>query len=291
MRRGDKLEVTGFTTHSVFKFKNKFMKKIFSVIFILAIALCSQSFAAANEKWNSDEGLKRLSRSQSKNDFYQLVNFYQPQINPLYCSVATGVILLNATHDREKIPSQKENQVERPKNAGGGISEFHSYSQLSFLNDKTDKIKKREIVQLKAAAGEKNGKEFYDAGLSFDDFANILEQTYAFKVEKNHVEKNDEKSRQKFREDLQKYLADSKNFVVVNFDGKIVGNGTRGHFSPLAAYDEESDSVLVLDVALHKTGWYWVDLKKLFEALNTKDADTYRGYLVVKTSFEKGGGA
>ncbi len=256
--------------------------QIFSTIFILAIALCSQSFAAANEKWNSDEGLKRLSHSQSKNDFYQLINFYQPQINPLYCSVATGVILLNATSDREKIPSQKENQIERPQNAGGGISEFHSYSQLSFLNDKTDKIKKREIVQLKAVASAKNGKEFYDAGLSLDDFSDILKQVYKLRVEKNHVEKNDEKTRQKFREDLKKYLADSKNFIVINFDGKIVGNGTGGHFSPLAAYDESSDSVLVLDVALHKTGWYWVDLDKLLEALNTKDADTYRGYLVVR---------
>ncbi len=255
--------------------------KIFSAIFIIIIAFCGQSFAAENEKWNSEEGLKRLERSQAKNDFYQLVNFYQPQVNPLYCSVATGVILLNATSDREKIPSQKENQVKRPKGAGGGIAEFHSYSQQSFLNEKTDNIKKRQIIQLKAPA-RKNGKEIYDPGMSMGDFSKVLNRVYGFRVEENHVAKNGENSRQKFREDLKKYLVDSDHFVVVNFDGKIVGNGTRGHFSPVAAYDEVSDSILVLDVALHKTGWYWVDLSKLFEAINTEDGDTYRGYLVVK---------
>lgn len=254
------------------------IKQLTALFFIVLIALCSQAFATENEKWNSDEGLKRLSQSQFKSDFYQLVNFYQPQSNPFYCSVATGVILLNATHKNSEIPSQKENQAKRPKAVGGGISEFHSYSQLSFLNDQTDKIKRREVIQLKAPKHD----EVYDAGMSLTDFNKILTQVYNFKTEVNRVEKNDETSQQKFRQDLKKYLADDKNFVVVNFDGKIVGNGTRGHFSPLAAFNAETDSVLVLDVALHKTTWYWVDLAKLFEAMNTKDEDTYRGYLVIR---------
>jgi hypothetical protein len=258
------------------------ISKTISAIFIFAIVLSSQVFAAANEKWNSAEGLKRLERSQFKNDFYQLVNFYQPQINPLYCGVATSVILLNATHSNDKIPSQKENHVEKPQAIGGGIAEFHSYSQLSFLNEKTDKIKKREIIQLKAVSDVKDGKESYDAGMSLTDFTKILTQVYDFKTTVKRVEKNDKKTRQNFREDLKKYLADQKSFLVVNFDGKIVGNGARGHFSPLAAFDEESDSVLVLDVALHKTTWYWVSVDKLSEAMNTKDEDTYRGYVVVR---------
>ena len=44
-------------------------------------------------KWNGEQGLERFERSKYKNDFYQLVNFYQPQINPLYCSVASSVIV------------------------------------------------------------------------------------------------------------------------------------------------------------------------------------------------------
>jgi hypothetical protein len=46
--------------------------------------------------WNSEEGLHKLSRAAFKNDFYQLAHSYQPQINPLYCGIASSVIVLNA---------------------------------------------------------------------------------------------------------------------------------------------------------------------------------------------------
>jgi hypothetical protein len=35
---------------------------------------------------------------------------------------------------------------------------FYSYSQLGFLNEKTDVIKKREIIQMKAVKEIKDGK-------------------------------------------------------------------------------------------------------------------------------------
>ena len=191
------------------------------------------------------------------------------------------MILLNATYANDKIPSQKENQIKRPKAAGGGISEFHSYSQLGFLNEKTDVIKKREIIQMKAVKEIKDGKEIYDAGVSLADFSKILSKVYGLKVKVNYADKNDEKSVNKFRNDLKKYLTENKKFIVVNFDGKMIGNKTRGHISPAVAYDEVSDSVLVLDAALHKNSWYWVGVWELYNAMNSKDGDRFRGYLVV----------
>ena len=55
----------------------------------------------------------------------------------------------------------------------------------------------------------------------------------------------------------------------------------KGHFSPLGAYDVESDSVLVMDVAGFKNGWYWVPVKDLYAAMNTLDGSVYRGWLVI----------
>ncbi|MBU6338863.1 MAG: hypothetical protein KGQ36_02705 [Rickettsiales bacterium] len=257
----------------------KHLIKIISVFFILAIPVLAN--AADTEKWNSVEGLKRLKNSKFNNDFYQLANYYQPQINPLYCSVATGVMLMNALNAGEEIPSQKENEIKKPEAMGGGVIEFHSYSQLGFLNEKTDKIKKREIIQLKEPKEVKNGEKIYDAGVALGDYAKILNKAYGLKVKLHYVEQNDEKSIQKFRDDVKKYLAEDKKFIVVNFDGKMIGNKTKGHISPLAAYDEESDSILVLDAALHKNTWYWVQLPSLYKAMNTKDGDNYRGYLIV----------
>ena len=52
-----------------------------------------------------------------------------------------------------------------------------------------------------------------------------------------------------FREDLRTVLMDSVRFLVVNFKGRTIGASTDGHISPVAAYDEKTDSVLLLDVA------------------------------------------
>ena len=231
-------------------------------------------------KWNGEQGLERFERSKYKNDFYQLVNFYQPQINPLYCSVASSVIVLNALRNGE-IPSQKALEIVRPASEGGSVSEFHSYSQLTFFNAETDKIKKHEIIEFKQPKEVKNGKKVFDAGLSIGDLKDILTKVYKVKVSLVYAVKDNAKSVNNFRADLKKYLSDNKNFVIVNFDGAVLGAKVGGHISPLAAYDEASDSVLVLDVALHKETWYFVPLAKLYEAMNTKDGEHYRGYLVV----------
>ena len=255
-----------------------YLKK--TAIFILAIIFSTQTFAAPNAKWNSDESIKRLNRSQSKNDFYQLVNFFEPQINPLYCSIATGTILLNALN-YGNIPSQKDGEVQKPEVAGNNILEFHLYSQNGFLNNKTNKIKKHEVIKYEATTII-NDKEVYDAGLSMSDFSKMLSKAYNLKVNVTYAKKNNTKSIDTFRQTLKKYLIEDGHFVVVNFDGKILNLATRGHVSPIAAYDEESDSVLVLDVALHKNQWYWAPLEKLYAAMNTMDNENYRGYLLVK---------
>lgn len=256
------------------------MRRLFASIFILAIAVCGDVFASGLEVWNSKEGLERLQSSQFKSDFYQLVNFYQPQANPLFCGPASGVIVLNAL-EHGKIASQKEIEVKRPEAMGGGVVEFKSYSQLSFLNDKTDKIKKREIINLKAPKTVIDGKEVYDPGLTIGEFSSILSKVYKLKTKLTYIEKNDKESTNKFRDLLKKYLNEDKKFVLANYDGKVLGSNTGGHISPLVAYDEKSDSVLVLDVALHKEMWYWASVDDMFKAMNTKDGDLYRGYLIV----------
>ncbi len=215
-----------------------------------------------------------LIESKFNNDFFQLANFYQPQIDPVYCSVATSVIILNALYKTSEIPSQKIAEIQRPEHKG--VIEFHSFLQSSFFNAKTDKIKQKDIIEYKA----KNAKGEYDAGVSLGDFAKIL-KSYGLKVKKVYANKNDKKSLAKFRADLKKYLADDKKFIALNFDGKILGTKTGGHISPAVAYHEESDSVLILDVALHKNQWYFAPVSKLYDAMNSKDGDKFRGYLIV----------
>ena len=250
-------------------------KKIFVFFLLISNAVFAAGENSQAQKWNSPEGLKRLERSQFKNDFYQLVNFYQPQENPLFCSIATGTMIRNALN-YDNIPSQKEGEVVKPD---GTIAEYHLYAQKGFFNRATERVKKRAIIENKETLPD--GKT-YDAGLSLGDFAKML-GVHGLEAWPVFAKKNDVKFGQEFREVLKRSLSEQEEFVVVNFDGKVLGKETRGHISPLAAYDEETDSVLVLDVALHKNPWYWIEVSQLLKSMNTKDGNTYRGYLRVSS--------
>ncbi len=72
-------------------------------------------------------------------------------------------------------------------------------------------------------------------------------------------------------------------FVVANYDRGAIGQTGTGHFSPLAAWHAESDSVLVLDVARFKYPPHWVPVVDLWNAMFALDTTTGqpRGYLVV----------
>ena len=225
---------------------------MFKKIFTLTLFLLLSQNLFASEIWNSKEGLKRLERSQFKNDFYQLVNFYQPQINRVYCSAASSVIVLNALNS-------------------GNI-----YRQETFFNQKTDKIKAKSVIEGKS----KNSANIYDAGLSLGDLEQILTQSYNLKTTLTYANKFDQKSVNKFRKLIQEILTENQIFIIANFNGKILGQKTGGHISPIAAYDQNSDSILVLDVALHKNQWFWVKLENFYKAMNSKDANQYRGFII-----------
>lgn len=221
----------------------------------------------------SSEGINRFEESDFKDDFYQLVNFYQSQINPLYCSAATGSTLVNAIKYNE-LNSQKVSEVKIPT---GKIIEFPLITQQGFFNEQTNLIKNSDIIHFK----KKNSDDIYDPGLSLDDFAKILTSTYQLNVIKKHISKNNVNEINDFRRIIKEVLSDKNRFIAVNFNGKIIGNKTGGHISLIGAYHEKSDSVLILDTALHKNPWYFVDIEDLFTAMNSVDFKTYRGYLII----------
>lgn len=263
------------------------MNKIISYIIISLVTIniyaCSNktqeiilSKTKKNIPFNSIDGKKRLTQSRHNNDFYQLINFYQPQINPILCSAASSVIILNAIN-HGNIKSQKSGEVIRPEELHSAKIEYKLYNQIDFFNDKTDKIKKKEIILFK----QKNNKGKFDAGLSLSDLSKILSQSYNLQVKKIHADNNDQVTINKFREDLIIHLNDKSHFILANFNGKKLGMKTGGHISPIAAYDQETDSVLVLDVAAHKELWNFVPLERLYNAMHSKDNETYRGYLII----------
>ena len=78
----------------------------------------------------------------------------------------------------------------------------------------------------------------------------------------------------------------AEEFIAVSFSRKTLSQTGDGHFSPLAALDEETNSVLVFDTARFKYPPYWVSLELLFKAMLSPDDKTGigRGYVVLRTN-------
>lgn len=78
-------------------------------------------------------------------------------------------------------------------------------------------------------------------------------------------------------------LADPASRVIVNYSRIPLEQEGDGHISPLAAYDAETDAVLILDVARYKYPPVWVPVATLLAAMQRVDPDAgrARGLLVL----------
>lgn len=231
--------------------------------------------------WDTPAGRDRLMRSKYKNDYFQLAHNFQPQANPLYCGIASSVIVLNSMRlATSGAPSQKALEVKVPATLGGGHLAYPSYSQLTLLGKKTESVKSRAVIELK---NQNVPNAVIDPGLTLKDLRGVLE-AYGARAQLNYADLDLDKGTDKFRSTLKKSLVDSSHFIIVNFHGKTMGAPTDGHISPVAAYDEKSDSVLLMDVAGYLNPWYWTPVEYLYRAMHTKDGDNYRGYIVISDS-------
>ncbi len=229
-------------------------------------------------EWGTPDGQQRLMQSRYKNDYVQLATHFQPQVNPLYCGVASSVIVLNSMRlTKGMAPSQQNLEVTRPEALGGGNITYPAYSQLTFLNEATEKVKPRAVIELKNTDNENSR---IDPGLTLLDLKGVLE-TYDINVSMHYADALLPEGVAKFRAVVKQAMQDNDHYVLVNFNGNAYGAPTKGHISPVAAYHDATDSVLILDVAGYKNPWYWVPVEQLYQAMHTKDGDNYRGYLVV----------
>ena len=87
-----------------------------------------------------------------------------------------------------------------------------------------------------------------------------------------------------FRRQLQANAENAGDYMVLNYStGYLAGVGEGGgHCSPVAAYDNEEDLVLLLD-PLGRSRWRWFAAVDLFGAMNTIDevSQQHRGWLAV----------
>jgi hypothetical protein len=116
-------------------------------------------------------------------------------------------------------------------------------------------------------------------GMSLPELTGLL-LAYGMQVSATHASRV---SLEEFRDTLRRNLMNKNDFIIVNYQREVLGQGRVGHISPVAAYDEDTDSVLVMDTAAHKYPPTWVPVEMLYAAMQTKDDATgkTRGYIEV----------
>ena len=200
----------------------------------------------------SDQGEALLFTADVRSDFAPLVEAFVTQVHPAFCGPASMAMVLNALG----LPRP-------PSDMTLGLGMF---DQENLFNAKTEAVKPRAAI----LAG----------GMTLDDLGGVL-ATYDLQVTVTHAA---DSSLDGFRNTAIEAIGDDDRFVLVNYLRSAIGQEKGGHISPLAAYDKETDSFLVLDVSRYKYPPVWVGASALYDAMNTRDSDNgdrTRGYLTV----------
>jgi hypothetical protein len=207
--------------------------------------------------WNSPEGMTRLHRAELTAPFFSLAHFYQPQLSPVYCGVASAVMVLNALRcPKGAAPLDESLAIRLPES--GELLPLKAYSQLGFFSDKTEKVKRRKVIEYQA----KDASGHFRPGLSLGELSDLL-MAHGLEAVAKFASTTDESH---FRSQLAGAMK-THAYCLIHFRCDLLGGVPRGHISPLGAWDTESDSVLVMDVASHKTPWYWAPVRELFMAM------------------------
>lgn len=241
----------------------------------------SKEVAVVN--WNSKEGIERFNRSEFKGDFFRLAHHFKPQVNPAACGQAAATVVLSAIYELNHKPFPVIEEWPITIGDKKYPLQYRLINDGNFFNEATDKILDRRAISMKVT--KQDGT--FGGGIDIDELQKML-KVYGVKSKLVNVSIYSEERVSSFRNLLKESLSSDKDFILLNYDHSYKGL-MGGHFSPVAAYDEKSDSVLMLDVAAHRNPWIWVNLSDIYHAMNTKNyAQTaYRGYLIISTKLQK----
>ncbi|KAG2216910.1 hypothetical protein INT45_001839 [Circinella minor] len=198
-------------------------------------------------RFSSQDG-KKLFRSAMEaghaEGFFSLTGNFTTQSEPAYCGPSSLAMVLNAL------------EVD-PKTRWKGNWRWYSDELLECCSSK-EEMKKN--------------------GITFDKFA-CLAKCHSDVV----VKRGSDFTLEEFKKDVENVTTRSDVFMVISFSRKTLGQTGDGHFSPIGAYNPETQMVLVLDTARYKYPSYWCPIETLYESMKPIDKETGRprGYFLL----------
>jgi len=168
-----------------------------------------------------------------------------------YCGVASAVTVLNAMPVKKPV-----DPIYKP---------YAYFTQGNFFTPEVTKIVSAETVLAQGMTREEMAEALRQHGVKTQSLA------------------GDAFTDESLRALLQKTLGDDGQFVLANYFRGTFGQVGGGHWSALAAYDAQTDSVLILDVAKYKYPPAWVSISLLRQSIATLDttSNKARGLVIV----------
>jgi len=200
----------------------------------------------------SQEGEALLIGSESHEAYFTLASNFVTQQTQSFCGVASMVMVFNA--------------MQLPAPDVEAFAPYKTFTQDNVLDARTEAILPRDTI--------------LKQGITLDEIGALL-AVQPVDATVHHASDTDLDS---FRSEAAAYLAQGGHFVLVNYFRTALGQQKGGHFSPLAAYDKDTDRFLILDVARYKYPPVWVKADELFASMNTSDSDNdnkSRGYVLI----------
>lgn len=230
------------------------MYKLARLILLAVLVSAPLSLQAAEPMliyWNSDAGKALRARIPADADYWQLSPWFAEQINQTYCSVASAITVLNA------MPIKKPVDPIYAPNA--------YFTQSNYFTPEVIKVISPQTVLAQGMTREEMVKTLLGQGV------------HATSIAGDSIDDN------ALRSLLQKALGDDGQFVLANYLRSAVGQPGGGHWSALAAYDAQTDRVLILDVAKYMYAPAWVEISTLQKAISTVDttSNKARGLVLV----------
>jgi hypothetical protein len=223
--------------------------------FILFVSILAvPAFAAETPDviyWDSEAGKTLRARIPADADYWQLSPTFAVQQTQTYCAVASAITVLNAM------------PIKKPVDPA--YAPYAYFTQSNFFTPEVARVISPQTVLAQ--------------GMTREEMA----QTLALQGVKTKTIAGDTLDDDSLRALLQKALGDDGQFVLANYLRATLGQVGGGHWSVLAAYDAQTDRVLILDVAKYKYPPAWVGIATLRQAMATVDttSNKARGLVIV----------
>jgi hypothetical protein len=216
----------------------KILRRLFLAILISA-SLNSQAAEPDVIYWDSAAGKIIRARISPDADYWQLIPWFAEQINQTYCGVASAITVLNAMPIKKPIDP---------------IYAPHAYfTQSNFFTPEVSKVISPQTVRAQGMTRDEMVQTLTRHGVKATTVAGGIN------------------TESELRSLVEKALGDDGQFVLVNFSRASLGQEGWGHWSVLAAYDVQSDRVLILDVSKYMYAPEWIEISTLRKAIDTLD--------------------